>query len=107
MRDRNKLLWSELTREERAEEKREFLEDYARECGGEPKDYQMQWEMHLNQEGWESRDQRILMERDREFDLMKHQEEQERREEYDRRHPSTSCTCSVCRCCGLSDMEEL
>lgn len=65
-RDRSKLLWSELTKEERAEEKREFLESYAAECGGKPEDHQMQWETYLNQEGWTGRDERILMRRDRE-----------------------------------------
>jgi hypothetical protein len=63
--DRCDKLWSELSKEERAEEKREFLESYAAECGGVPEDYKMQWESYLNQEGWAGRDERILMRRDR------------------------------------------
>lgn len=62
--DRSNKLWSELSREERAEEKKEFLASYAAECGGQPSDYQMQWESYLNQEGWTARDERILMVRD-------------------------------------------
>lgn len=32
-------LWCELSVEEKAEEKREFLESYAAECGGDPGEY--------------------------------------------------------------------
>jgi hypothetical protein len=64
--DRENKLWHELSKEEKAEEKREFLESYALECGGVPEDYQMEWESYLNQEGYTGRDEAILMKRDRE-----------------------------------------
>lgn len=60
---RQEKIWSELSKEERAEEKREFLESYAIECGGKPSDYQMEWETYLNQEGYTGRDEAILMKR--------------------------------------------
>lgn len=60
---RQEKIWSELSKEERAEEKREFLESYAIECGGKPSDYQMEWETYLNQEGYAGRDEAILMKR--------------------------------------------
>lgn len=63
--NREDKLWSELTKEEKAEEKREFLESYAAECGGKPSDYRMMWEKYLNQEGYTGRDERILMKRER------------------------------------------
>lgn len=63
---REDKLWSELTNEERAEEKKEFLEGFALECGGTPEDYQMMWETFLNQEGWTGRDEAILMKRQKE-----------------------------------------
>ena len=64
---RHEKIWSELSKEERAEEKREFLESFAAECGGKPSDYQMQWEMYLNQEGYTGRDEEILMRRYKEI----------------------------------------
>jgi hypothetical protein len=63
-RDREKLLWSELTRPEKQLEKKEFLESYAQECGGKPSDYEFSWNEYLNQEGWTGRDERITMMRD-------------------------------------------
>jgi len=62
---REDKLWSELSKEEKTEEKQEFLESYAYECGGEPENYEMDWEQYLNCEGWTGRDERILMKRDR------------------------------------------
>ena len=96
--NRNDKLWSELSREEKAEEKRDFLESYVLELGGKTSDYQMEWEQYLNQEGWTGRDEEIMMKRDREYALAKQEDEVS-----DRRHPSTSCTCSVCHIYGLSD----
>lgn len=66
--NREDKLWSELSKEEKAEEKREFLESYAIECGGKPSEYQMEWESYLNQEGYTGRDERILMKRERHQD---------------------------------------
>ncbi len=64
---RQEKIWSELSKEERAEEKREFLESYVIECGGKPSDYQMEWETYLNQEGYTGRDEAILMKRFKEI----------------------------------------
>lgn len=65
MMTREDKLWSELSKEEKAEEKRDFLESYCLECGGVPEDYGMYWEEYLNQEGYTGRDERILMKQDR------------------------------------------
>jgi len=65
LRDRNKLLWNELTKEERVEEKKEFLASFAEELGGKTEDFQMEWEQYLNQEGWTGRDEAIIMARDK------------------------------------------
>lgn len=64
---RHEKIWSELSKEERAEEKREFLESYVAELGGKPSDYQMEWETYLNQEGYTMRDEYVLMKRFKEI----------------------------------------
>jgi hypothetical protein len=66
-RDRSKLLFWEMSKEERAEERAEFLNSFAIECGGQPEDYKYQWEQYLNQEGYASRDEEVMMKRDREY----------------------------------------
>lgn len=65
--NREDKLWSELSKEEKAEEKREFLESFALECGGKPEDYRMQWEQYLNQEGWTAHDEHVMRKRDQEY----------------------------------------
>ena len=62
---RSDKLWYELSREEKQEEKKEFLKSYVFECGGKPSEYEMFWEEYLNQEGYVGRDEAILMKRDR------------------------------------------
>jgi len=67
-RNRNDFLWSELSKQEKAEEKKEFVESWVMETGCSKRDASLQWEQYLNQEGWTGRDEDILMERDRAYE---------------------------------------
>jgi hypothetical protein len=67
-RDRNDVLWSEMTPAERQAEKKEFLIFEVLETGCSKAAASLQWEQYLNQEGWTGRDEDILMERDRAYE---------------------------------------
>lgn len=65
---RQTKLWHELSQEEKAEEKKEFLLSYCEEAGGHPEEYEALWEEYLNQEGFTLRDELIMMKRDFEYE---------------------------------------
>ena len=65
IRNRNEILWGDLTKEERALEKKEFIESYIVECGITAMEAALQWEGWLNAEGWTGRDEEIAVRQDR------------------------------------------
>ena len=64
-RDRQNFLWSELTREEKKEEKAEFVASWVYETKCTEEEAGVQWEQWLNAEGWTGRDEEIMMRRER------------------------------------------
>ncbi len=61
---RSDKLWSELSKEEKQEEKKEFMVGWMVETGDTQEVASLMWGEYLNQEGYTSRDEQIAQRRD-------------------------------------------